>query len=298
MIAIDVGQSGSRVRCDGVEIILERGKLAGEDILTTIRNISESIPEFRSETVSLSLTGFAGEVSNPVPFHDICAEVFGSKETAVIDDGLASFAGALQGQVGVVLAIGGGVVAVAGKDNNFSHVDGLGSTFGDEGAGFWLGSRAISRALATREGRDDKVALLEKFQDEVNAYDNLIVKNSSDAVLLAIESARKLLECADQKIPGAVEIRDEGARLLGKTIIAAWKNVGGLSSEYPNLCITGGLAKNRNYTELISRQVCQEIAGARTVSSKGNNLDGAVWIAENLREDLSPMLRWARSTTL
>ncbi len=298
MIAIDVGQSGSRVQSDGVEITLERGKLAGEDILTTIRNICASLPELRSVTVSLSLTGFAGEVSDPVPFHDICAQTFGSKETAVIDDGLASFAGALLGQIGVALAIGGGVVAVAGKNNNFSHVDGLGSTFGDEGAGFWLGSRAIARALATREGRDDKVALLDIFRDEVNAYDDLKVKNSSDAVLLAIESARKLLDSADQNIAGAVEIREEGARLLGKTIVAAWKNAGGLVGENPNICITGGLAKNRNYSELIARQVCQEIPGARTVSPQGNNLDGAIWIAQNLREDLPPMLRWARSATL
>ena len=120
----------------------------------------------------------------------LCAKYFGAKEVAVIDDGLASLAGSLAGKPGVALTLGGGVVAVGGNGSALSHSDGLGSVFGDEGGGFWIGSRGLTRALAARDGRTNAPELLSIFAEELNAFDSLSSKNGTEATSLAISCAK------------------------------------------------------------------------------------------------------------
>ena len=156
MLAVDLGQSGTRIRMSDLSISSTRGKLAGELPLAALRAVFASTEKLSAEVVSLSCSGFFGTVSDPAPFLALCNEFFGADKVAVIDDGLAGFVGALQGSNGVVLSIGGGVVSVGGRDGKFAHRDGLGSTFGDEGGGFWLGKLGITKALAARQGRCDE----------------------------------------------------------------------------------------------------------------------------------------------
>ena len=197
---------------------------------------------------------------------------------------------------GITLSIGGGVVAVGGKGHNFSHVDGLGSTFGDEGGGFWLGRHGITRALATREGRDNQLDLLEQFANEVDEFGALKQKDGPGAASLAIRAAKTLLASADEGIPAAVAIRNEGARLLANTIRAAWIGVGGLLNESPSVVITGGLAKNIGYSEKISGYLLDIIPRAVFAPARGDHLDGAVWIGNNMKTDRPPLLMWSQST--
>lgn len=293
MIAVDLGQSGARLRCDDQEFQFDRAKLAGEDVIDSLRAIFSTLEPLTSDVASLSLTGLNGQIHDPSPFGKLCKEFFGVTKTAVIDDGLAGFIGALQGLNGITLSIGGGVVAVGGKGNDFSHIDGLGSTFGDEGGGFWLGKNGITRALATLEGRDNQYDLLERFANEVEEFETLKIKDNSDAASLAIRSARTLLNAANEGIPAAVAIRDEGARLLAKTITAAWIGVKGSQDESPIVVITGGLAKNIAYSEKIFQCLLADIPHAVIASAQGDHLDGAAWIASNMNTDAPPLLMWA-----
>jgi len=196
-LVVDLGQSGSRARIDGKRINSLRGKLAGEPPLSSLRAVFESIEKLRADTVALSCTGFRGVVTDPQPFLALCNEFFGASTVAVIDDGLAGFIGALGGGNGVVLSIGGGVVSVGRNDTHFAHRDGLESTFGDEGGGFWLGKLGLTRALGIRQGRGDDQILLETFKEQVFAYDALAIKNATEAASLAIASAKNLLAAAD-----------------------------------------------------------------------------------------------------
>ena len=181
MLVVDLGQSGSRVRLDGQQIDSDRGKLNGESVVESLRAIFQKLPKSKVDIAALACTGFNGIVSDSQPFFALCNEFFGTKKVAVIDDGLAGFVGALGGSNGVVLSIGGGVVSVGGKNSHFAHRDGLGSTFGDEGGGFWLGKLGLTRALGIRQGRGDDQILLNAFKDQVLAYDALAVKDVSDA---------------------------------------------------------------------------------------------------------------------
>lgn len=290
MIAVDLGQSGCRFSIEGKVISTSRGKHAGEPVIEALETNFKELTD-KSELVALSLTGLFGQVGDTKPYLDLCSKYFGAKEVAVIDDGLASLAGALAGKPGVALTLGGGVVAVGGNGDQLSHSDGLGSHFGDEGGGFWLGSRGLTRALATRDGRDDQFDLVELFKDEFVSYDNMESKNGAEASSLAIACARKVLE-SNSKV--AEDIRKEGAALLAQTVISAWKKVGAIDSEF-SLTISGGLSRNESYRSLIHAKILEAGAKAKLMEAAGDNLDGAIWIANNYKHDIKPMLGWARA---
>ena len=293
MLVVDLGQSGSRVRLDGQQIDSDRGKLNGESVVDSLRAIFQKLPKSQVDTAALACTGFNGIVSDPQPFLALCDEIFGAKKVALIDDGLAGFVGALGGSNGVVLSIGGGVVSVGGNNSHFAHRDGLGSTFGDEGGGFWLGKLGLTRALGIRQGRGDDQVLLSAFKDQVIEFDGLKVKNAADASTLAITSAKNLLAAADAGSPTAIAIRNEGASLLAQTVIATWQGAGGSKDDEPEIAIQGGPSKNSAYVSAIQSNISRSLPKAKFVSARGDNLDGALWIANNMPNDAEPLLRWA-----
>jgi N-acetylglucosamine kinase-like BadF-type ATPase len=293
MLVIDLGQSGSRARQNVTTTTSPRGKRNGETVLETLRAIFQELPKTSAEVVALSCTGFNGIVTDADKYGDLCKEFFGSSRVAVIDDGFAGFIGALNGRDGVVLSIGGGVVSIGGRNGMFSHRDGLGSTFGDEGGGFWLGALAITKSLALRQGRGKDDQMLEYFADECKKYDQLTIKDGAEASTLAINTAKKVLDAADLGIPTAVSIVSEGSLLLAQTVVATWLGAGGDNKDVVEIVIQGGPAKNSQYVQAIFNQIRIEIPHAVLAESKGDNLDGATWIAENMDQDQPPLLLWA-----
>ena len=293
VLAVDLGQSGSRIKQGDLLITSNRGKLVGESLLESLKAIFESTQKLSADVVSLSCTGFNGIVTNPESFGQLCAQYFGATKVAVIDDGLAGYVGALNGRNGVVLSIGGGVVAVGGNNGKFAHRDGLGSTFGDEGGGFWLGKNAITKVIGIRQGRGDDQEMLEYFAAECEAFDALEVKNAAEASTLAIRTAKKVLEAADAGVSTATAIADEGAFLLAQTVVATWFGCGGTKADSPEIVIQGGVARNATYTAKITMEIHNKLPNAVVVKSAGDNLDGATWIANNLRQDAPPLLLWS-----
>ena len=295
-LAIDLGQSGTSIRLGDLNIESLRGKHAGENSLDALRAAIETIglPEkISADCVALSCTGLYGQVPNPQKYLELCSKFFGATKVAVIDDGFASYVGALKGQDGVVLTIGGGVVSIAGLNGQYSHRDGLGSTFGDEGGGFWLGRNAISKALASKQNRILDQQMYEYFKEEINAYYDLDVRDGSQAQILAINTAKKTLAAADLGIPSAVAIANKGAFLLAQTVISTWQAVDGNSADEIKFVIQGGPAKNRNYVNTIVQNISAKLPYAQLVESAGDNLDGAIWITQQMHHDAPPLLKWA-----
>ena len=294
VLAVDLGQSGSRFKQGNQLITSDRGKFAGENPLPALRAVFESTQRFEADVVALSCTGFYGVVSEPQKYLQLCNEFFGAKEVAVIDDGLAGFIGALGDRNGVVLSVGGGVVVIGGLNGQYSHRDGLGNTFGDEGGGFWLGKLAITKALAIRQGRGDDPEMVDYFADEIAAYFALEIRNSVDAVNLATRTAKKVLDAADAGVSTATAIVDEGAFLLAQSAVAAWYGCGGTRADSPEIVIQGGPVRNSSYSTKIALEINAKLPNAVVVESAGDNLDGATWIAQNSRQDAPPLMLWAR----
>jgi N-acetylglucosamine kinase-like BadF-type ATPase len=294
VIAVDLGQSGCRIRQGEKMVTTERGKLVGESPVDSLHAVFSENRGFKGKIVALSLTGLNGTVSNVSEYASLCRDFFDSEKVAVIDDGFAGFVGALNGRNGVVLSIGGGVVSVGGRDGNFAHRDGLGSTFGDEGGGFWLGKNAITKALGIRQGRGDDQEMLDYFLKECLACDALAVKNNTEAATLAIRTAKKVLDAADAGVSTATAIVDEGAYLLAQTVVATWYGCGGSKTDSPEIVIQGGPARNASYSTKIALEINAKLPNAVIVQSVGDNLDGATWIAQHMPNDAPPLMMWAR----
>ena len=193
-----------------------------------------------------------------------------------------------------MLSVGGGVVAIGGMNGTYSHRDGLGNTFGDEGGGFWLGKLAITKALACSQGRGDDPEMVDYFANEIDAYYGLEIRNSVDAVNLATKTAKKVLDAADAGVSTATAIVDEGAYLLAQSVVAAWYGCGGAKSDSPEIVIQGGPARNSSYSTKIAMEINAKLPNAVIVKSAGDNLDGATWIAQNMLHDVPPLMLWAR----
>jgi N-acetylglucosamine kinase-like BadF-type ATPase len=297
VLAVDLGQSGARYRTLDSEYVSKRAKQAHESTLDVLNDLFAEIQEnlgstFQSEIVVLSITGVYGDVGDPKPYGQLAAKYFRAKSIAVVDDGLAGYFGALGNNDGVALSIGSGVVAIAGRRGSYSHADGLGHIFGDLGGGFWLGKAALERVLATQEGRDDATFLSEFFESEIKTYESLKSYSDAKAQLLCINAAKTLLEAAEAKNSDAITIRDKGAEYLAKTIRAAWTNVGGMRNEGIAIALLGKLADNKGYIEAIRRRTSSLLPQITLVDPKGNHLDGAIFVAEHVPEDIEPLLRW------
>ena len=120
------------------------------------------------------------------------------------------------------------------------------------------------------------------------------MKSHTDAKahLLCINAAKTLLEAAEAKNTDAITIRDKGAEYLAKTIRAAWTNVGGMRNEGISIALLGKLAENKGYAESIRRRTSSLLPQITLVEPHGNHLDGAIFIAEQVPEDIDPLLRW------
>lgn len=292
MLIVDLGQSGSRISFNDEISKLSRGLLQGEEVADALSSIFDSFKVKNVDLIALSCTGFNGIVRNIEDIYAVCQRNFGDVNVAIIDDGLAGFVGSLNGRDGVALTIGGGVVAIGGKAGKFSHRDGLGSIFGDEGGGYWLGKLAITKALGIRQGRGSDKDFLDYFKEECSVFDQLTNKNNAQAASLAISTAKKVLMAADEGLQTALKIVDEGAHLLSQTIIAAWLGAEGEVSESPEIVIKGGPASNLSYVNKIKNNVSITLTNSKFVNSNGDNIEGARWIALNIKEDIPPLLYW------
>ena len=294
VLVVDLGQSGCRIKQGDRLIATDRGKLAGESPEESLRSIFSELLPMQADVVALSLTGLNGAVNDTGEYPQLCNVFFGATSIALIDDGFASYMGALQGRDGVALTIGGGVVSIGGLNQKFAHRDGLGSTFGDEGGGFWLGKNAITKALAVNQGRGDDSEMAAYFKKEIDYYYQLNMVDGAEAQTFAIRTAKKLLEAADAGISTATAIVDEGAYLLAQTVVATWYGCGGTKADSPEIVIQGGPARNSSYSTKIALEINAKLPNAVIVQSAGDNLDGATWIAQNMHQDAPPLLMWAR----
>jgi glucosamine kinase len=296
VLAVDLGQSGTSLRFKDLNVHSLRGKQAGENTLDALEAVFESLnasETIRTDCVALSCTGLYGQAPNPQKYLELCSKFFGATKVAVIDDGFASYVGALKGQDGTALTIGGGVVSIAGLHGQYAHRDGLGSTFGDEGGGFWLGRNAISKALASEQNRIPDQQMSEFFKEEIAAYYALDVRDGAQAQTLAIKTAKKVLDASDLGIASAVSIVNKGAFLLAQTVISTWQGVSGGSTDEMKIVVQGGPANNRSYVDTILKSVQEKLPNTKLIESAGDNLDGALWIAEQMPHDVLPFLKWA-----
>jgi N-acetylmuramic acid 6-phosphate etherase len=111
------------------------------------------------------ILGAAGALAAPDAARALGDALLASLRTervAVTSDAVIAHAGALNGEPGVVLIVGTGVVALAiGEDGALRTADGWGPWLGDEGGGAWIGAAGLRAALRAHDGRGPSTTLLD-----------------------------------------------------------------------------------------------------------------------------------------
>ncbi len=290
-LVVDLGQSGARIKIGDQITPLNIAKTSALTVLETLELIFQEVPRQEFETVYLSLTGLYGNVTEEQAIGELCAKFFKAKHVAVLDDGIAAFVGALGDQSGVVLTIGGGVVAISAHAGKFGHADGKGSIFGDLGGGFWVGQSAMRRAIATLDGRDDATDLVEILQAELKAHQELESKNGAEAATLCINAAKTVIIGAEAGVASALEILNTGADYLGKTVAGVWQKVSPSNSDIPTVCIMGGPSRNQTYVDLIKRSINSHLE-CNFTTAKSDHLVGAPLTAQMYPAGVDPLFKW------
>jgi glucosamine kinase len=289
-LVVDLGQSGARFKVGDEIQTTNIAKNSSEELVQTLNRIFNEVPAGRYENVYLSLTGLQGEVGDPRPFGELCYQSFGAKKVFIMDDGIASYLGALGEKSGVVLTLGGGVVAISCRDGAFGHADGKGPIFGDFGGGFWIGQKGLQKAIATVDGRDTEFSLVDLMQMELSQHKSLTNKTGVKASQLCISSAKKIADGAQNGITSAQEILNEGAQYLAKTIFAAWQKVKGDSEINPYLAIQGGLSLSEYYVNQITKELAKLMTFQFTVAA-GDHIVGALIAAELYPSGIDPLMK-------
>jgi N-acetylglucosamine kinase-like BadF-type ATPase len=292
-LVVDLGQSGARVKLGSEISTYEIAKNSAESVIETLERIFKQMPRATFENAYLSLTGLQGDVKEVRPYGELCNRYFGTTSVCVMDDGVASYLGALGDRDGVVLTLGGGVVAIASNAGKFGHADGKGPIFGDFGGGFWVGKSAMNLAISTLDGRGNAHDLVELLSNELSEYQTMANTTGVEASQLCIRSAKQVTKGAEQGSVNAVHILEEGARYLAITIQAAWKKVN-QGAKVPALSIQGGLSKSAFYVGLIKNEVSKTIS-FDYVTGDGDHLAGAPKAAAKYVSDVSPLLKWWRA---
>lgn len=291
-LVVDLGQSGARIKIGDEITPLQIAKTAQLSVEETVDKIFQTIPNQNFENIFLSLTGLNGDIKDASPFGVLALKYFGCTKVAVLDDGLAAYIGAISEQAGVVITLGGGVVAVAGNAGKFGHADGKGAIFGDLGGGFWVGQQGLRRGISTLDGRDTADDLVALLKTELISHEALESKVDSQAAMLCIKSARTVAEGADAGVESAIEILEQGAKYLALTIRSAWRKVSDDSNQVPIVSILGGLAKSGSYLKLIEAKT-SELIKCTFVEPSGDHLIGAPMAASLYPNGVDRLFHWA-----
>lgn len=289
-IVVDSGQSGARVKTGDEITTYTIAKNSVESVAQTLEKIFQLIPQKRYESAYLSLTGLYGKVGDVTEYGVLCNKYFQSSEVFVMDDGLAAYVGAIGDKKGVVLTLGGGVVAVSGNNGKFGHADGKGFIFGDLGGGFWVGQAGIRRAIATLDSRDTADDLLPFMMDTLAQYEVLTNKSGVDAAALCIVNAATVATAAELGSQSAHEVLQEGAKHLARTVRAAWFKVNSDPSLTPTVAFLGGLSKSKMYIDLIKSEISL-LQKCDFIEAAGDHLSGAPTVAELYPSGISPLLK-------
>lgn len=165
ILAVDLGKTSCRAAAGG-----RRVEGAGAPGLATpggVRAAEAAIVAIARDLGPADevIVGAAGALAAPDSAHalgDALLRSLRAQRVTVTSDAVIAHAGALNGQPGVVLIAGTGVVALAIDANGaLRTADGWGPWLGDEGGGTWIGAAGLRAALRGHDGRGPSTTLLD-----------------------------------------------------------------------------------------------------------------------------------------
>ena len=283
LLAVDGGQTAIRLRHSNDERVVELPPV-GRHGPDAARTLAEAVVAGWRQTgappVERVALGLSSAPAGAGESNELCRLIgrgMGAAEVRLTDDAVTAHAGALSGRPGVSIVAGTGVACLALPAAHGPRIfGGHGYLLGDEGGGYWLGSRGIAAALRAIDGRGGSTSLTARAQQAFGRLEDLHVRvhDREHPVALIAGFALQVLAAADEGDIVATEIVASAARELCQLAGAAAAWVGG---EEVDLALGGRLLGPGSH--LRRRLETETLASTRPVlhprEPEGSPLDGA-----------------------
>lgn len=256
ILAVDLGKTSCRAAAGG-----RRAEGPGAPGLTApggVRAAEAAILAVARELgpVDEVIVGAAGALAAPEAARALGNSLLTSlraQRVAVTSDAVIAHAGALNGEPGVALIVGTGVVALAiGADGALRTADGWGPWLGDEGGGAWIGAAGLRAALRAHDGRGPSTTLLDAARARFGAPETWPAQLTGAAALASFA-------------PDVLAAKGDGAALAIVSAAAEAVAATARAAADGPVAMVGGLAR----TEALRAQL-------DLVPASGDALDGAL----------------------
>lgn len=231
VLAVDGGQSGIRIRSSAGDRTVEIGgvsHLEGDTVAQVAAAVADGYARGRFGPVDRVVLGLTTAPIASADSDRLCgliAGTTGALQVWLMDDAVTSHAGALSGGWGISLVVGTGVAClVVPRDRTDARlVDGHGFLLGDDGGGFWLGSRGLRAVLRAADGRGAVTRLTDHAIERFGEIEGLHVRlhRAGRAVNAIAQFARDVLIAADEGDDVAEQIVNDAVGQLALTVMAA-----------------------------------------------------------------------------
>ena len=240
--------------------VLDRGSVA-----QLIRSIlQELLPDGDTENIRWATFAFAG-AGRPQEREGVTAIIrnTGIRNFTVLSDAEILYYSIFGEEQGILISAGtGSICLVKGKDNQYHQIGGWGYLLGDEGSGFYIGSKAIRKALHDAELGLPPSRLTEKLLTfyGIGQPKSLItvVYSSVNPVRLIASCARLVCEMAEHGDPEALAIVDDAAQALLNMALEAIRYFGGEMSQQYNISLAGSILTE---IDIVARKFKEKAAG-------------------------------------
>jgi N-acetylglucosamine kinase-like BadF-type ATPase len=188
--------------------------------------------------------GFAG-AGRPeaVEFYQRClSDLLPHARVFVETDVFITYIGAIGAGPGVLVIAGTGSIALARRqDGTMVRAGGWGSTFGDEGSGFWIGREAVRTALRANDAEEDagflsaieKALGLQRITDAPAAWKDGRIDVRSVAALATVvtsqypaEPAKRILDEAAAHLRALCDLARQRAGLSLSCVMSIYGSLG------------------------------------------------------------------------
>ncbi len=233
VLGVDGGQSGIRLRHSLGDHIVEVDGVSHQEGDSIAAVANAVIEGWRRggfgpvERIVLGLTTAPAAADGCDRLCSLVGAAVGAAQVWLADDAVTSHAGALSLDWGVSIVAGTGVACLALPEHGMPRIiGGHGYLIGDEGGGFWIGSRGLRAVLRSADGRGPGTSLTGPAQRRFGALADLHVRlHAGDRPVNAIARfAPDVLQAAEAGDAVASGIVDEASRelLLVARAGAAW----------------------------------------------------------------------------
>lgn len=187
----------------------------------------------------------------------------GIRDFSLTTDAQINYYSFFRDQPGILISSGtGSICLVRDRNSKFHQIGGLGYLLGDEGSGFFIGTRAIRAALYDFEFGKEPSRLTRELLNfyGLSSPENLVsmVYSSVNPSHLIASCARLVCEIANAGEPNALKIADEAAVALVDLALQAVQFFKDNPEPVYKMALTGGILKPSSVVHRLFKQKMQK----------------------------------------